>query len=159
MNVQVRQVIDLTSSPSPPPRQHSFQTNTLSPDLPPKTPVCIGQLTVTALILYPNSYLVPTPGAVQHEFAPVRLQYEPILQKQNNNNNNTINIKTPSSRNLNGEVVAGEQFGVVEQKVATSLGPMLGKGLIRLDAKIRKGPSNVCFRPFDPSAYHQLIWS
>lgn len=139
---QSRQVIDLTSSPSPPPQQQPQRIPALSPDLPPKTPVCIGQLTVTALILYPVPYITPRDSNSDNEYASVRLQYEHNPQKPGCSD--TIHIKTPTSRSANGDMVPGEQFGVVEQKVATSLGPMLGKGLIRLDAKIKKGKPGVC---------------
>jgi len=136
-----RQVIDLTGSPSPPPNTAMRSLpSMLPPDLPPKTPVCIGELTVTALVLYPVPYLVPQHFG-ENGWVTVRLQYE--YQAHKPNNRETIHIKSPHSRGPNGESIAGETFGVVEQKVADSLGPMLGKGLIRLDAKIRKGPASV----------------
>lgn len=143
-----RQVIDLTGSPSPPPQsipQHRHLTPSKSPlpnDLPPKTPVCIGQLTVTALVLYPVPYLRPQdPNSNDAEWATVQLRYEHSPNKPGGAE--TIHIVTPRTRAPNGEAVQGEGFGVVEQKVATSLGPMLGKGLIRLDGKVRKGMPNV----------------
>jgi SWI/SNF-related matrix-associated actin-dependent regulator of chromatin subfamily A3 len=135
-------IIDLTGSPSPPPSTNTPPTTTLPPDLSPKTPVCIGQLTVTALVLYPVQYLLPRNLNGEAEWAPVRLQHEHNPLKHDSE---TIHIQVPHTRTPLGEVVAGEAFGVVEQKVATSLGPMLGKGLIRLDAKVRKGPPNVLF--------------
>ncbi|KAF8167732.1 SNF2 family DNA-dependent ATPase [Crassisporium funariophilum] len=149
---QDRQVIDLTGSPSPPPGSHSMQgpPNMLPLDLPPKTPVCIGQLTVTALVLYPVPYLLPqNPG--EAEYAYVRLQYEHHPNKPNAKE--TIHIRAPHSRGPNGESISGEGFGVVEQKVADSLGPMLGKGLIRLDAKIRKGPATLPILPLQMLVY------
>lgn len=141
-----RQVIDLTGSPSPPPpvRQIASLTSNLPHDLPPKTPVCIGQLTVTALVLYPVPYLRPQePGSGDAEWATVQLRYEHNPNKPGGSE--TIHITTPRLRAPNGEAVQGEGFGVVEQKVATSLGPMLGKGLIRLDGKVRKGMPNVSY--------------
>jgi SWI/SNF-related matrix-associated actin-dependent regulator of chromatin subfamily A3 len=142
-----RQVIDLTGSPSPPPhgaRQLAPTTSNLPHDLPPKTPVCIGQLTVTALVLYPVPYLRQhEPGSGDAEWATVQLRYEHNPNKPGGSE--TIHIMTPRSRAPNGEAVQGEGFGVVEQKVATSLGPMLGKGLIRLDGKVRKGMPNVSY--------------
>jgi hypothetical protein len=142
-----RQIIDLTGSPSPPPpsaRQLNPTVSNLPHDLPPKTPVCIGQLTVTALVLYP----VPHLRQQEHisgdaEWATVQLRYEHNPNKPGGSE--TIHIMTPRSRAPNGEAVQGEGFGVVEQKVATSLGPMLGKGLIRLDGKVRKGMPNVSY--------------
>ena len=139
-----RQVIDLTGSPSPPPQsipQH-LSKSPLPDDLPPKTPVCIGQLTVTALVLYPVLYLRPQdPSSNDAEWATVQLRYEHNPNKPGGAE--TIHIVTPRTRAPNGEAVQGEGFGVVEQKVAASLGPMLGKGLIRLDGKVRKGMPNV----------------
>ncbi|EAU92715.2 DNA repair protein RAD5 [Coprinopsis cinerea okayama7 len=158
-HIHSRQVIDLTASPSPPPHQvrqsQELQTGGsscgLPPDLPPKTPVCIGQLTVTALILYPVPYIVPQDHNSDNEYAPVRLQYEHAANKPGGSE--TIHIRTPTSRTPNGEPTGGEGFGVVEQKVATSLGPMLGKGLIRLDAKIRKGRPNLPILPLQMLVY------
>jgi SWI/SNF-related matrix-associated actin-dependent regulator of chromatin subfamily A3 len=158
-----RAVIDLTSSstPSPPPHphlQHQHQhphphqhgmTPTLAPvpelppDLPLKTPICIGQLVVTALVLYPISYLAPSEhGGPDSEWACVRTQYEhnpskPLASQE------TIHIKSPNYRTANGETRNGENFGVVEQKVATAIGPMLGKGLIRIEGRVRRGRPNV----------------
>jgi SWI/SNF-related matrix-associated actin-dependent regulator of chromatin subfamily A3 len=119
--------------------------NTLPPDLPQKTPVCIGQLTVTALVLYPIPYLRPhdQSGSVDvAEWAQVRTQYEHSPSKPPSAQE-TIHIKSPNFKGPAGEIIQGETFGVVEQKVATSLGPMLGKGLIRIDAQVRKGMPNV----------------
>ncbi|KAF9527782.1 SNF2 family N-terminal domain-containing protein [Crepidotus variabilis] len=147
-----RQVIDLTSSPSPPPSNPPgvpFQP-ALPPELPPKTPVCIGQLTVTALILYPVPYTIPQGIPGEPEWVPVRLIYEHTPHKEVKEN---ISIRTPSSRGLNGETLPGDTFAVVEKKAAASLGPMLGKGLIRLDCMIRKGPSNLPILPLQMLMY------
>ncbi|KAI5124171.1 hypothetical protein M0805_000978 [Coniferiporia weirii] len=153
-----RQIIDLTS-PSPPPSasfvvqpsdESRKQTASGMLDVPPKTPVCIGQLTVTALVLYPISYLQqsPAPGNINiTDWASVRLQHDSVNRQRNPNAEETIHIKTPAIRTVTGEVLAGENFGVVEQKVATVLGPMLGKGLIRLDAKVRRGVPNLPILP------------
>ncbi|KZP31164.1 hypothetical protein FIBSPDRAFT_724894 [Athelia psychrophila] len=150
-----RQVIDLTRSPSPPSpsaRQITPLPSALPLDLPPKTPVCIGQLTVTALVLYPVPYLSPhDPGSVEAEWATVHLRHEHNPTKQGGSE--TIHIVTPRSRAPNGEAVQGEAFGVVEQKVATSLGPMLGKGLIRLDGKVRRGVPNLPILPLQLLVY------
>ena len=134
------QVIDLTGCPpSPEP-----QARNLPPDLPPKTPMCIGQLAATALVLYPVNYLNPggeQPVGSEKEWAPVRLNYEHNVSKSSGQD--TIHIRTPTSRGSLGEPLGGETFGVVEQKIASTVGPMLGKGLIRLEAKVRKGMPNV----------------
>ncbi|KAF5384824.1 hypothetical protein D9615_001374 [Tricholomella constricta] len=154
-----RQVIDLTGSPSPPPSLQPKQsitptlpsTSNLPPELSPKTPVCIGQLTVTALVLYPVPYLRPQDPSSESEWALVRLQYEHNPHKPGGSE--TIHIKAPHTRGLNGEPISGDAFGVVEQKVATAIGPMLGKGLIRVDAKVRKGPPNLPILPLQMLVY------
>lgn len=142
-----RQVIDLTGSPSPPPvqqRQLSPSMPNLPHDLPPKTPVCIGQLGVTALVLYPIPYLgSQEPRLGDAEWANVQLRYEHNPNKPGGSE--TIHIMTPRTRAPNGEAIQGEGFGVVEQKVASALGSMLGKGLIRLDGKVRRGMPHVRF--------------
>ena len=165
-----RQVIDLTGSPSPPPSARysqppppppQYPTSTfgnLPPDLPPKTPVCIGVLVATALVLYPIAYLNPQdPSGQDCDWAPVRLNYEHNASKPPGSTE-TIHIRPPSSKGPSGEFIQGENFAVVEQKVATFLGPMLGKGLIRLDAKIRRGNRAVsthivifCASPINPT--------
>lgn len=138
-----RDVIDLTSSPSPPPATsfNSASQPSLPPDLPPKTPVCIGQLSATALILYPILYTMPQTSAVP-DWVPVRFHYEPSRTA----GKETIHIKTPSTRGASGESIPGETFGMVEQKVANHLGPMLGRGLVRLESKICRG-LDVCSIP------------
>jgi len=138
-----RDIIDLTSSPSPPPmtRFSSASQPLPPPDLPPKTPVCIGQLSATALILYPILYTMPQTPAVP-EWVPVRFEYE----SSKTAGKEAIHIKSPSARGPSGESMPGETFGMIEQKVANHLGPMLGRGLIRLDSKICRG-SDVCPMP------------
>lgn len=152
-------VIDLTGSPSPPPQTRQLQPQpqpqpptqmrmqplqpslgNLPMDLPPKTPVCIGVLTGMALVLYPISYLYPQElGNQANEWAPVRLQYEHVEGcGAPGSSSETINIRAPSAKSHNGEIIPGETFAVVDKKIATHLGPMLGKGLIRLDAKIQR---------------------
>ncbi|KAH9937252.1 P-loop containing nucleoside triphosphate hydrolase protein [Fomitopsis serialis] len=141
----------LERSPSPPPsRPLQPQQGNLPPDLPPKTPVCIGQLTVTALVLYPIPYL-STQEHADTEWAPVRLTYEHTPHKAAGSE--TIHIKTPNGKSPAGEVLQGESFAFVEQKAATFLGPMLGKGLIRLDAKVRRGMPNLPILPLQLLVY------
>ena len=138
----VNNVIDLTHSPSPPSSPLPL-SNPLPDDLSPRTPVCIGQIAVTALVLYPVPYLqAHDPTRAEGDWASVRLQYEHNPHKPPGTTE-TIHIKTPHIKTLTGELSQGEAFGVVEQKVAAHLGPMLGKGLIRLDAQVRRGMPNV----------------
>lgn len=148
-------VIDLTHSPSPPSSPLPLSTQ-LPDDLSPRTPVCIGQLTVTALVLYPVAYLQPhDPTKAEGDWASVRLQYEHNPHKQPGTTE-TIHIKTPHIKSPTGELNQGEAFGVVEQKVAAHLGPMLGKGLIRLDAKVRRGMPNVSTSPFQSALLERV---
>ncbi|KZV93796.1 hypothetical protein EXIGLDRAFT_612562 [Exidia glandulosa HHB12029] len=131
-----KHVIDLTGrTPSPPPRL-SFA------DTPPNTPVCIGQLTVTALVLNPVDYLKidenhPPPNPLSDEWAPVRLRCEDP-DKRKKSGEETIYIHVPQLRLPDGRICGNENFGVVEQKVANTLGPMLSKALIKVDARIRR---------------------
>ena len=152
-----QQVIDLTNPPSSPPASLPLQSSQspLSPDLPPKTPVCIGQLTVAALVHDRLPYLgTRNPG--ETEWMPVRLQYEHNPNKMHSKD--TIHIKAPSNRGPNGEIVSGKIFGVIEQKVSNSLGPMLNKGLIRLESRICKdtGSVSLVFLP-SPRSYNPSI--
>jgi len=142
-SAQTQSIIDLTGSPSPPPpsisSRHAFQPP-LPVDLPPKTPVCIGLLTVTALVVYQVPYIISqNPGVT--EWVIVRLFYEHDPDKSTNKE--TIHIRTPSGSFPTGESTSSKGFAVVEQRVADFLGPILGKGLIRLDAKIRKSTGQV----------------
>jgi SWI/SNF-related matrix-associated actin-dependent regulator of chromatin subfamily A3 len=115
---------------------------------------------VTALVLYPIPYLNhrapgtsldPSSLSDSDDFASVRLRYDPIAKERSPTGDETIHILTPQTKYGEGadeKVYGGDNFGVVEQKVATVLGPMLGKGLIRVDAKIRRGVPNVSIGVF-----------
>jgi SWI/SNF-related matrix-associated actin-dependent regulator of chromatin subfamily A3 len=151
-------VIDLTTSPSPspvppappalpslprPPQFSSTLPTTLE-GASPKTPVCIGRLDVTALILYPSAYLEISPSEPSGSdpvWGPVRLQYE--RTHHHSGSEDTIQIRTPNKRSLQGEIYPGENFAVVERRASSILAPMLGKGLIRLDSRIRRGNRHV----------------
>ncbi|KAK7059140.1 hypothetical protein VNI00_001766 [Paramarasmius palmivorus] len=129
-------VIDLTgSTPSPPPRTGPMSIE----HLPPKAPVCIGQLHATALILYPSPYTVSRDPTIE-EWLPVKLEY--AYDPQKSTGPDTIHIKTPPLKGLNGEVVQPEVFGFVDQRHAKILGGMLAKSLIRLEGKVKKGPQS-----------------
>ncbi|KAK0464993.1 SNF2 family N-terminal domain-containing protein [Desarmillaria tabescens] len=137
-----RAIIDLTDSPSPPPQMQKPLPSPSLVELSPKTPVCIGQLTVTALVLYPIDYMMATnPASPQVEWGPVKLQYEHAPKPDGTTDN--LNIKTPT----------GDPFGIVEHKVASSLGHMVGKGLIRLEAKVQKCRSNAPILPLTMLVY------
>ncbi|KAI0307676.1 SNF2 family N-terminal domain-containing protein [Multifurca ochricompacta] len=157
-------VIDLTSSPSPSPVPAPRPPPPSLPQLPqisssqpttlesasPKTPVCIGRLDATALILYPSTYLEIShsePSSSDPVWGPVRLQYE--RTPHHTGSEDTVHIKTPNKRSPHGEIHPGENFAVVEKRVASILGPMLGKGLIRLDSRIRRGNRHLPVLPLE----------
>jgi SWI/SNF-related matrix-associated actin-dependent regulator of chromatin subfamily A3 len=152
------QVIDLTGSRSPSP--HSTATRQLanlnmhSPlpqELSPKTPVCIGQLLVTALVLYPVPYLQSTMDAPDViEWASVRLVYEHAPNRSEGTE--TIHIRIPRDHPSAG-VDPDETFGVVEQKIATVLGPTLAQGHIRLEGKVRRGLPHLPILPLQLIVY------
>jgi hypothetical protein len=99
---------------------------------------------VTALILYPSAYLEISPSEPSGSdpvWGPVRLQYE---RAPHHPGEDSIQIRTPNRRSSQGEIHPGEDFGVVERRVGSILAPMLGKGLIRLDSRIRRGNRHVC---------------
>lgn len=128
------------------------QTN-LPSELEPRTPICIGQLVVTALVLYPSPYLqlLPRdPSQLQQpilEFAPVRLRYDALARERNLAGVETIHVSVPAVAKTEDGVEERpsyeENFGVVEQKVANVIGPMLGKGLIKVEAHVKKGMPKV----------------
>ena len=142
--------------PEPPPYEPSdLYAPTPRVYLSPKTPVCIGQLAVSALILYPVNYLNPGDEQVigsGREWAPVALNYE--HNPSRTSGQDIIHITTPTSRGTMGESLGGETFGMVEHRIASTVGPMLGKGLIMLEAKVRKGPPGVSSYKWLPASGH-----
>lgn len=199
-NLQARQVIDLTNSPSPPPPIYYGLPTSLPPDLPPRAPVCIGQLMVTALVLYPVEYIKyrpPPPKQGDLSFAasgyydtqmsvdtqfpsqanphylendgnnfntpvdkerlsssddpewdwvPVKFLFDPSPPKPGTQQ--TINLKSLPCLGPDGSTCPPENFAVVESKAAMHLCPLLAKGLIRFDGKVRRmPPSNQAVSP------------
>jgi SWI/SNF-related matrix-associated actin-dependent regulator of chromatin subfamily A3 len=140
-----KQVIDLTTSPSPPPESSLPSQSRGVENLPPRTPVCIGQLQAKALILYPVSYLRSQAQVQgQEEWADVRLHADNEPTKST-----TIHISTPYGAACSSESPSEESFALVEASAAKHLGPMLFKGLIRLEGKIKRGSPNVIFPPMN----------
>ncbi|KAF8158670.1 hypothetical protein K438DRAFT_1860940 [Mycena galopus ATCC 62051] len=102
-------------------------------DLAPKTHVCIGQLSVTAHVPSPIPYLfVSTPA---EEWAPVRLHHG-FNPGKGGAGAHVLHLLVPAAPRTH---IPSEAFGLVEQKVALALGPLLERKLIGLDAKIRRG--------------------
>ncbi len=88
---------------------HGLAAASLPPELPPKTPVCIGSLTVTALVLYPVPYLMPQ-NAADPEWAYVRLQYEHRADKVSGKGGLSISRRRLGGVKM-GESVSGDVFG------------------------------------------------
>lgn len=155
--------IDLTNSntPSPPVGAATAATNGTGDQKRKdnrKDVICIGELTVTALVLYPIDYLLSSPSAMgRDEFVPVRLIYDAAGKKRSRMNEETIRITAPLYKSATGEQMGGEDFGVVEQRVANVLGPLMAKVLIRVSATIRRaGPNVSSFTPVSVLGFNSL---
>jgi hypothetical protein len=125
-----------SSSPS-----SELQSWNVPSDLPSITPVCIGQLTAIAHVHYQANHLSLDGEKLgsEEEWVFVSLDYEyNSLEMQD-----TIHIRTLRPAGSLTDPPHDEPLGVVEQDVAKKLGPMLGKGSIRLDAKFHKGSLDV----------------
>ncbi|KEP49229.1 SNF2 family DNA-dependent ATPase [Rhizoctonia solani 123E] len=140
--------IDLTSTPSPP-------APTATSKLEGRTVMCIGELSVTALILYPIRYLAPSNTASDATPATpsmpatctVKLRYDSSKKRigsvvGTSSTDQTINIASPTT-----SAGPGEDFGVVDQKAANVLAPLMERGLIRQEARVVKGSENPSILP------------
>ena len=123
------------------------------PKLPSIAPVCIGELTTIALVQYRTEYLIFDGEKIgsEEEWAPVILNYEYNSSKMQD----AIHIRTPTSGDSRAESPRDEPLGVVEQQVASKLGPVLGKWSVRLEAKVRRGLLNVSSNKFLPDSTHE----
>lgn len=93
------------------------------------SPVCIGQLTTLALILYHVAEIQPPPPALDESGQPLPPPTGPppylpplpvhILRSTPQSGNETLKLVTPGRR---------EVFGVIEHRVANLMGPLLGDG-------------------------------
>ncbi|CEL53826.1 hypothetical protein RSOLAG1IB_06607 [Rhizoctonia solani AG-1 IB] len=177
--VQKNTAIDLTGTPSPPaaattsaPVASTSSTNaapasstpstttpatstTAAPKIEGRTVMCIGEISVTALILYPIRYLAPSNTASDATPATstmpatcvVKLRYDASKKRMgslvgSNSNDQTINIASPTT-----SAGPGEDFGVVDQKAANVLAPLMERGLIRTEARVVKGSENPSILP------------
>ena len=104
---------------------------------------------MTALIVYPSAYLdisPSEPSGSEPVWGPVRLQYE--RSSQHPGSEDIVSVGTPNKRTPHGEIHPGENFAVIERRVASVLGPLLEKCLIRVDSNIRRGNRHVRSMPF-----------
>ncbi|CAE6420337.1 unnamed protein product [Rhizoctonia solani] len=151
--VQATTAIDL-STPSPPAATPSTAPTTTT-KLEGRTVMCIGELSVTALILYPIRYLAPsntasdaTPAtASMPATCMVKLRYDSSKKRIGSvvgasSSDQTINIASPTT-----SAGPGEDFGVVDQKAANVLAPLMERGLIRQEARVVKGSENPSILP------------
>jgi SWI/SNF-related matrix-associated actin-dependent regulator of chromatin subfamily A3 len=114
--------------------------------------VCIGQLTATALVLCPVPYVCPKPdqppaslpSAGPDGYVPVRLKYDDVSKRRQQNPGQSgeerIQIQVPHYE-CRPELLGGDEFGAVEQRTATVLGPLMAKRFIRLKARVRRATS------------------
>ncbi|KAK1228657.1 hypothetical protein PQX77_008251 [Marasmius sp. AFHP31] len=129
-------VIDLTGSPSPPPQARMHHPGPPSfEDLSPRHAVCIGQLHAQALVLYPHFYVL-TDDPMVEEWVPVKMQHD---HDPNKVPPDTIHLKSLPTRTPAGETLQSETFGFVDHKTARHLVALLARGVIRAEAKVRKG--------------------
>lgn len=73
------------------------------------------------------------------EWASVSLKYEYDEELDRK----TVRLWTRPARHPDGSIIPAEVFGAVQRKVASVIGPMLERHLIRLVARIRKA-DKVC---------------
>lgn len=73
------------------------------------------------------------PSGIEWNWVTVRFSYENKPDAQP-----TVNIRPPYMSIPDPQHNNPEHFAVIEQKVAQHLGPLLARGLIRLDGKIQR---------------------
>lgn len=118
---------------------------------------CIGQISATAHITYPANYICPRPGRPAHplpptsdDFVPVRLGFDANTRRQENSHqrrqvdDDNIQISVPRYKGgaSGSDTLGGEEFGMIEQRVATVLYPLMQKVLIRLTAHVRRAETS-----------------
>jgi hypothetical protein len=144
---------NLSSKLSPAP-QHSLlakQMLVLDENLNPKTPILIGQINVSALVMSPVPYIVQRPthtiltnGQVLTsnvvDYVPVKVRVKPDIAPLSSD----ISIYTPPQQ-IRGNTITPVEFAVVEKKVAAKLYQLMVERVIRLEGMIRTVPqgSNV----------------
>jgi hypothetical protein len=106
------------------------------------TPVLIGQLNVTALVLYPNPYLSAQRGGTD-EWAPIRIAIDPNAKPPADAL--TLHIP-PKAKGANP--TAQDSFGVIGRQAGPTLAPLLSRGVVKLEPRIKRAATpNVCETP------------
>jgi len=131
---KAREMVDLTTGSDGEQEVHTISSGSDTDVIVDDRPICIGQITSLALILYAVADIVPpmiTHDANGVELPPHMIQPAPLpptglpplpvhlYHGDRSGANETIKIINPRKR---------ESFGVMEQKVANVLGPLLGDG-------------------------------
>lgn len=102
-------------------------------------PVLIGQLNVTALVLYPNPYLSSQRGGID-EWAPIRIAIDPNAKPPTDAL--TLHIP-PKVKGANP--TAQDSFGVIGRQAGPTLAPLLSRGVVKLEPRIKRSTSpDVC---------------
>ena len=93
----------------------------------------VGHLNVTVLIVYSSAYLLDLSSS-----EPLGFESMWVLRYERSSHIWEVKILFPSGRQLRGEIHPGKNIAVIERRVTSVLGPMLGKGLICVDWRIRR---------------------
>lgn len=102
-------------------------------------PVLIGQLNVTALVLYPNPYLSAQRGGID-EWAPIRIAIDPNAKPPTD----ALTLHIPP-RAKGANPTAQDSFGVIGRQAGPTLVPLLSRGVVKLEPRIKRSTSpNVC---------------
>ncbi|KAL0580823.1 hypothetical protein V5O48_001199 [Marasmius crinis-equi] len=137
-------VIDLTgSTPSPPPQPRVQHLVPSYEDLSPRSPVCIGQLHSQALIMHPHPYVMSNDPETE-EWVHVKVHYEHEPQKVPPDN---LYLKSLPITTHTGETLDSDTFGFTDQRTARNIGHLIARGLIRVDAKVKRGPQSIPVLP------------
>lgn len=98
-------------------------------------PVLLGQLNVTALVLYPNPYLSAQRGGID-DWAPIRIAIDPTAKPPTDAL--TLHIP-PKVKGANP--TAQDSFGVIGRQAGPTLAPLLSRGVVKLEPRIKRSTS------------------
>lgn len=157
---------DIPSAKVSPGPQQSFpnkQMLVLDENLDPKTPILIGQINVSALVMSPVPYIIQHPThtvlpngqvltANTVDYVPVRVRIKP----EGDPLSTDISIFTPAQQQK-GTVMAPVEFAVVEKKVAAKLYSLLFDRAIKLEAMIRTVPNGSNVRRISYTSNYSCI--
>ncbi|TIB13030.1 hypothetical protein E3P89_01411 [Wallemia ichthyophaga] len=131
-------VVVIKSTPKPQPPQQPISFDPLSPS----APVCIGEITCTALVMIPSNYIQTTPEV----WKDVRLAYVPQLNHSTQNPPiETIRVyppahvlgQTPALSLGAGQMRIQDSFAVVDRRTAGVLGPLMLQRCVRIEGVVK----------------------